>query len=105
MVFHNLRWAELLASPGASMVGRRSIEFYADPEDRKRLLAEMEAHGRISNFEMQQKTDGGQRVWVSLSASLISFNGAPALLVAPQDITPRKNAEAVLKAAGDRLRA
>ncbi|MBI1775917.1 MAG: PAS-domain containing protein [Proteobacteria bacterium] len=105
VVFHNPQASELLGYAGESLVGRRAMDFYGDPADRKRLLAGLEAHGRVSDLEIVQKKRSGERFWVSLSAIGMPFDGAAAVMVALTDITPRKQAEEVLKAGSDRLRA
>lgn len=55
--------SEVLMSPANDIAAR-----YLRPQDRQRLLARLEEHGRVSNFEVMFTRRDGQPFWVSLNA-------------------------------------
>jgi PAS domain S-box-containing protein len=65
----NQRYAEIMgfASPTALAGIRFTTEFYVDPSDRPRILAELEQQGEVHNFEEQLRRADGSVVWVLLS--------------------------------------
>lgn len=65
----NQRYAEIMgfASPTNLTGIRFTTEFYVDPSDRPRILAELEQQGEVHNFEEQLRRADGSIVWVLLS--------------------------------------
>jgi PAS domain S-box-containing protein len=73
------------------------IDLYADKEDRKRFLAQLEK-GLVHNFEVKHKRKDGSIFWVSMTAvSQTGKSGEKQILGITQDITARKQAEEALK--------
>jgi PAS domain S-box-containing protein len=65
----NQRYAEIMGftSPIDLAGIRFTTEFYVDPSDRPRILAELEQQGEVHNFEEQLRRADGSVVWVLLS--------------------------------------
>ncbi len=79
-----------------SLIGRNVAEFYACPDERKKLIEELNNSGGFHGREMEiQRWDGTAR-WVSISGRFIDFAGKPALLSALLDITESKAAQQAL---------
>ena len=66
---------------------------WATPETRAILLAELQAYGRVENFEVQARNKEGGQFWVLYSVSRLNTHGVPLMLGAILDITARKDAE------------
>ncbi|GAA0602183.1 PAS domain S-box protein [Caenispirillum bisanense] len=77
--------------------------FYADPADRARLLDRLDAEGTVHGVEVAMRTRRGRPVWVEVSASLITYNGRPAILGGFLDVAARRSADAALREGQDRL--
>ncbi len=71
----------------------REIGFYADPDDRRRIVDRMESQGQAQNIEINLKSKSGQVVVGLLSAIPITLKGEPCILSIINDITERKRAE------------
>ncbi|EKV31817.1 hypothetical protein C882_3568 [Caenispirillum salinarum AK4] len=79
-------------------------DFYVDPEDRHRLLDTLRRDGRVPGMDVELRTRDGRRLWVELSAAMVSYQGRPAVLSGFIDIDDRKRAADALKAGMDGLR-
>ena len=86
-------------------VGHAVPEIWAHPEDRARLLALVDAAGRVEGFEAEMVSSTGKRFWCELSAAVLTFKGAPALLMGGIDISRRKEAEVAQQLVEAQLRA
>lgn len=73
-------------------------DFFADGENRQILNERLEKERVVQDFEILVKTPSGNTpFWLLASANIIDFNYDVALYTAFQDITSRKNREALLK--------
>jgi len=77
------------------MIAHGSIELWNDIEDRERMLAELQKHGRVSSFEAEAVTRTGRHIHVLFSAKQIDDRISGMLM----DISDRKQAEIELKQA------
>jgi len=81
------------------MIGRSALamEFYPDPEDRKRLIADLRRDETVYGREMRLRRKGGEVRDVLISAALIDVSDRKLVLFQGIDITERKNAEKALR--------
>ena len=77
------------------MIAGGALERWKDPKDRGRMLAEIQEHGMVSNFEAEAVTHSGRHIHVLFSAK--QFDDRISGMV--MDITDRKQAEIELKEA------
>jgi PAS domain S-box-containing protein len=70
-------------------------QIYVDPGERDRIMAMLEADGRIVNLETQRKTKSGGRIWINLNMRAVpGADGQTAFFEGfSMDITRRKRAE------------
>jgi PAS domain S-box-containing protein len=100
----NRRYAEIMGfgSP-AELIGTRfASEFYVNPDDRKRILAELKQKGEVSNFEEQVRRPDGSMIWVLLSLHLNAKESCIDFVLtdiseAKRDELARKQVEAALR--------
>ncbi|OUL34037.1 PAS domain S-box protein [Nostoc sp. 106C] len=93
----NQRGADILGfAAAADLIGRYfTTELYVNPNDRKRMVAELEAYGDVRNFEVALRRCDGSVVWVLLSLRL---NAEESYLDSVfTDISDRKQAEEALQ--------
>lgn len=78
------------------VMGRTSLELgmWAIPEERAKLIDQVQQHGRVENFEVLAQRKGGERFWVLYSVNRVDIPGSRYMLGAILDITERKAAEA-----------
>jgi len=81
-------------SPEA-MIAEGSLERWSDPKDRERMLAELQKHGKVTNFEAKTVTHTGRHIHVLFSGKSLGDS----ILGMVMDITDRKEAETELKEA------
>ena len=75
-----------------------AYSYYANPEDRKLLLAILRENGVAKDFEIIMKRSDGTQFWASLNAiTQISESGGKQIISIVGDITERKDAEEKIK--------
>ena len=77
------------------MIAKGSLERWKDPKDRERMLAELQKHGRVTNFEAETITHTDRHIHVIFSAKKIGDRISGMVT----DISDRKQAEIELKEA------
>jgi PAS domain S-box-containing protein len=102
----NDRMLELYGYTRDELIGRTSLELglWANPGDRDRMLAELNATGKVRNFEVLGRRKNGETFHVSYSISLLSSPGTPIFLGVLTDITETKRAVEELRASETRFR-
>ncbi|MBR1777448.1 MAG: diguanylate cyclase [Alphaproteobacteria bacterium] len=71
----------------------KTVDYFAEPSKRTELLAKLEKHPVVDDFEFLVKPRKGDPFWLLLSARVIDFEYEIALYMAFQDITDRKKKE------------
>ena len=71
----------------------KTVDYFAEPEKRTELLAKLEKHPVVDDFEFLVKPRRGEPFWLLLSARVIDFEYEIALYMAFQNITDRKKKE------------
>ncbi len=80
------------------MVGTESFaQFYADPDDRERLMERVRRDGRVMDFESQARCAGGDLRTVLVKVSMIDLPAGKALISGIIDISERKAVELSLE--------
>jgi|GEM_PF-3705920 len=79
--------------PIEGSIDLKTPEMYCHPEDRGKLLAELENNKYLANFEVELKKIDGTTLWAAVSAEYLTYEGEPALFCAFHDITERKRGE------------
>jgi PAS domain S-box-containing protein len=87
-------FAELFGLPLEGLAGRDVAGFYADPTERRRLLAELREHGAVRGFLLDQRRPDGSVFPTALTSRVIEFQGTPAVISAVLDLTEQKRQEA-----------
>jgi PAS domain S-box-containing protein len=81
------------------MIAKGSLERWSDPKDRERMLAELQEHGRATNYEAETVTHTGRNIHVLFSAKLQGGIISGMMM----DITASKQAEEALRQSRDFL--
>jgi len=94
----NEGFTNIMGYTESESIGRTSLEMniWFTPEDREYMVKEVEANGRIKNFETKFLTKDGSIVFGLLSASLINLDGVPHILTVVRDVSILKKAEEAL---------
>ena len=76
-----------------TMIAQRSFERWRDPKNRERMLAELQQHGSVTNFEAETITHTDRHIYVLFSAKQVGND----IIGMVMDITDRKQSEIELK--------
>jgi PAS domain S-box-containing protein len=89
------------------VVGRTSAElnFYCDPEDRRKVIAELRTAGRVSGVEVRGRKRNGEVILTALSGTAMAVRGEPYVVGVVRDITSARVAEAKLRESEERFAA
>ncbi len=104
VVYANDNLGAYLNVTGAELIGRKTPDFYADPNDRQALLEEVERSGRVSNYELRLLGSGGKERWALASVVATTLRGENVIVVGLNDITDRKASEEALRHSEQRFR-
>lgn len=102
ILFANREAQRLLGATSAP--GTPVTEFYACPEERDELLAQLMQRGTLENREIRLRDCQGRAFWAIFSAVLSTYNDGPAVLISANDITTRKALELTLRRQLDEIR-
>jgi PAS domain S-box-containing protein len=77
------------------LIGKSMSEFYADPEERQKLLSELAGRGYLNDYEITLKNRDGSLIPCSLTSKIIyDIQGRPEKIVGSmRDISERKKAQ------------
>ncbi len=64
-----------------------AVDFYENPEDRKRLARQIAEQGKVEGYELAVRRADGSPAWISLFSRSIRFEGQDAILTVVQDIS------------------
>jgi PAS domain S-box-containing protein len=91
--------------PREELIGKPVTDVYLNPADRDGLLAELQAHGEVVDYQLQLRAHDGRVVFVSVNAHFIYDNGVPIGVEGSlRDISERKQAQDALADEKERLR-
>ncbi len=97
VLFGNRRCADLFGFDIDELVGQKSPNYYVDLEERERILGRVLGEGHVDSEEVRFRRRSGEEFWALLSARVLEFEGAPALLAGIIDITEQKRLEERLR--------
>ncbi len=100
VVFANRLAGEMFGGTADMVTERRALDFYVDPADRERLLADLAANDAAPR-EIRLRTLDGREFWALLSVGRVAFNGRSGIVVAFHDITARIAMQDELRRAKD----
>ena len=95
----NDAFCQMFGYPREEVIGKQSPNFYYNPEDRKKVITELQANKSVDAMEIQFKKYDGEPFWAEISMQMISYFGEPAILSAFTDTTERHRAEEAMKQA------
>ena len=85
--------------PDQSCEGRLIQDFYADPSERRQIIAALKRSGYVRDYELSIKRADGSLGLVLVSMQAINYQDEPAVCVGLQDITERNRTQEELRQA------
>ena len=102
VVFTNRYFNDKLGHDGGEILGANWADFFADADDRQKLMVEFVEKKVVRGREIQLKRPDGEIIWSLVSMSEIPIEEESLLLFAFTDITPWKHTEAALISAKEK---
>lgn len=99
LIYANAGIGTLFRLPLEKALGKRAIDFYAEPGRRADLLAEIDTHGRVVEREVQLKRGDGSTFWALISSVRVELDGRPVIVASLWDVTSKREAEEKLRQA------
>ncbi len=96
-MYANRETGRILGLPPEEIVGRKTREFYDDPADRERYIAEIKKHGFVRDRELRIRRADGAVISTVNSIQTVDYEGEAAFLGGFYDITERKRMEERLR--------
>lgn len=100
MIFNvNEAFLEIYGMKAGDVIGKTSLSLnlYANPDDRDKLLKILKREGRVRNYELNIRRSTGEEIPVLLSLELICSDGSNYMLTTIQDISGLKKIERELR--------
>ncbi|MDX8406310.1 MAG: PAS domain S-box protein [Mariprofundus sp.] len=97
VLFYNLEVAKLFGVAPNAVDEFDALSFYRYPEDRARLMQMLKNDGELHGQEVEVVNRDGKPFWITLSISMMDYQGEMALFSAFMDITGQKNIELLLE--------
>jgi PAS domain S-box-containing protein len=97
ILFANEHLGDLVGLPYKEMVGRKSPDFYHDPNQRAEVLLHLQRDGELKNFECRFRRQGGGSFWAILSLVTAEIDNEPVIIGGVVDIDARKRIEEDLR--------
>ena len=69
-------------------------DVYVDPGERQRYLKLLRERGTLEGFEVEFRKADGSHIWVSITSSLIEYQGEEMVVASAYDLTERRAVEA-----------
>ena len=104
IIYANVMFGDLFHLPAQELIGRKLLEFYYEPAERRVLIDKLEAQKTVDHHEVRFRQADGSLMWTNISLRLLDFNGETAILSSLYDITARKLAEERLQQQVDDMR-
>lgn len=104
ILYCNERLADIVGLPPQALVGRRTPDFYANPNDRNEILEELSTQGRVREREVQLRTHDGSICWAIVTVEPLEVDGETLLLSALFNVTRRREVENQLQESEARFR-
>jgi PAS domain S-box-containing protein len=96
VIFASPPCAELLRVPLGELLAGTTLRFYADPDDRTKVMDQIRRDGVLDGVEVRLRRADGSEFWAAFTSRLITFEGQNAVVTALVDLTERKRVEAEL---------
>ncbi|MEE9554959.1 MAG: PAS domain S-box protein [candidate division Zixibacteria bacterium] len=97
ILYANNHLGELVGTTAKDLIGRKSPDFYYDPDDRKIVIERLQKDGYLKNFEVRLKKLDGTIFWSIFSLVIEEIGGELSIIGGIHNIQQRKQMEEALR--------
>jgi PAS domain S-box-containing protein len=97
IMYANEHLGELVGTTAEDLIGRKSPDFYYDPDDRKIVIERLQRDGHLRDFEVRLKKLDGTVFWAIFSLVAAEISGDLSIIGGIYDIHQRKQMEEALR--------
>lgn len=103
VMFINEKAEKVFEVPREKAKGEKVEEYYINPDDRTKMMTEIQEKGMSTDNEVKMRTASGKVFWAYISAVATTFDGRSAMFSAFNDISERKRMEDALRVTNSKL--
>ncbi|MBI3260631.1 MAG: PAS domain S-box protein, partial [Ignavibacteriae bacterium] len=103
IIYENQLVADMVGYPLEELYTLKAVDFYVDPKDREKAVAEILEKGFIQNMEVKLRRKNGEVYWATLTSRFIVFGGEQAVVTTIYDISEQKKAQIEVLTSNDRF--
>jgi PAS domain S-box-containing protein len=91
----NETWERQFRYTREQMIGKTSLDIglWRDPEERRRLFADLDANPQVQNREVHFRRGDGEEILCELSGQVFELNGEKVLLWGAHDVTEHRRTQ------------
>ena len=104
ILFANEPTAEILGTTPDKIVGLKTPDFYADPDERQKILKILAVGGVVRDREVLIRKFDGETVWMIFALMTAELDDEKVVIAALYDIDTRRKAEEALRESEERFR-
>ncbi len=104
IIFVNKPLADLFDVTPEEVIGDVAPDFYANPDDRKEVVAKLKENGFLKNHEVLMKKGDGTTLWMIFNFIVTKLAGETVIVGTFYEISERKEAEEKLRESEERFR-
>ena len=95
----NPKFEEFSGRSRKELIGKKvtELDIYANEQDRLKLFKELENKGRLRGYEIEFKTESGEKRDCKMFSEIIDIDGGPCLISIVSDITKQKQSGLALE--------
>ena len=97
VLYANKPLADLVGVDPEKVIGLKTPDFYANPQDRGIVLEKIKVDGYVKDYEVQIRRRDGRVIWMIMSLMMGEIEGGPVVIGALYDINERRIAEEALR--------
>lgn len=98
IVFANDQLGAMVGLTAKEIVGRKTEDFYANPDDREMVIERLKRDGYVRDLEVKMRRVDGTTFWMIFSLVITQISGEDVILGGFYDSSARKAAEEALRA-------
>ncbi|MBA4408957.1 MAG: hypothetical protein C0397_05995 [Odoribacter sp.] len=93
IILANKQLGKLFSISTTEAIGKKSSDFYVNPDDRYEIIEALAKNGSLNEREMHFKKEDGRLFWAHASFQILIFGSEPLIISGFYDITKRRQAE------------
>ncbi|MFC2170638.1 PAS domain S-box protein [Calditrichota bacterium] len=104
VLFANDPLADLLGVNPDDVIGKKTPDYYVDPDERENVIKRLQHDGFLRDYETLLLKSNGEKIWVIFNLVISELAGDPVIIGAFWNIDERRKSEEALRKSEERLK-